>query len=55
MCGPLGAMTSLVVEPDRHHFDVIDGLALADLSACRNAVDRRLTSTDILMRGNRAN
>jgi hypothetical protein len=23
----LGAETSLVVEPDRHHFDVIDGLA----------------------------
>ena len=26
----LGAMTALVVEPDRHHFDVIDGLAFAD-------------------------
>ena len=23
----LGAETDLVVEPDRHHFDVIDGLA----------------------------
>ena len=26
----LGAVTALVVEPDRHHFDVIDGLAFAD-------------------------
>ncbi|QPC85743.1 alpha/beta fold hydrolase [Mesorhizobium sp. NBSH29] len=32
----LGASTSTVVEPDRHHFDVIDGLANADHPLTRN-------------------
>ncbi|TGP52777.1 alpha/beta hydrolase [bacterium M00.F.Ca.ET.230.01.1.1] len=35
----LGAATDLVVEPDRHHFDVVDGLADPDHALTRRLVD----------------